>query len=169
MKHVSCKRFFSISSSIVTLLLLGISATPALATGSGHHHHGEESSNHMQSMLDVKKSIPAEYQVMERTPIHPTEESLLEGRKLFLQNCSICHGEDGDGKGTAAATLKTQPANFLDKKHSATYGPGEKFWIIGNGTGQTGMPAFSQLSPSERWHLVNFILHLQQETREAMK
>ncbi len=163
------KRHLRVSKSLVTLLLIIGTATTALASGSGHHHHDDESSEHKQSMLAVKKSIPAEYQVMERTPIHPTEESLQQGRKLFLQNCSVCHGEDGDGKGTAAATMKTQPANFLDIKHSSTYGPGEKFWIIGNGTGQTGMPAFSQLSPSERWHLVNFILHLQQDTQQALK
>ena len=31
------------------------------------------------------------------------------------------------------------------------------------------MPAFSQLTENERWHLVNYILHIQQETQEAMK
>jgi hypothetical protein len=36
----------------------------------------------------------------------------------------------------AAYVLKTPPANFLDHKHSAIYGPGEKYWIIGNGTGK---------------------------------
>jgi mono/diheme cytochrome c family protein len=79
----------------------------------------------------------------------------------------VCHGEGGDGKGSAAASLKTPPANFLDKQHSDTYGPGEKFWIIGNGTGQTGMPAFTDLTLNERWHLVNYILNIQQETQEA--
>lgn len=59
--------------------------------------------------------------------------------------------------------MKTPPANFLEKKHSAIYGPGEKYWIIGNGTGKTGMPAFSQLTPVQRWHLVNYIIHLQEE------
>ena len=169
MKHISFKRCFWVPKYLWPLLLFVLSASPVMASGSGHHHHNEESSEHAQSMLAVKKNIPEEYLVMKQTPILPTEESLQQGRSLFLQNCSVCHGEGGDGKGSAAASLKTPPASFLDKQHSATYGPGEKFWIIGNGTGQTGMPAFSQLTENERWHLVNYILYIQQETQEAMK
>ncbi len=169
MENYSSKGFTWISKFIAALWLLVISATPVLATGSGHHHHEEGTSDHMQSMMAVKEAIPDEYQIMERTPILPSEESLQQGRKLFLQNCSACHGEDGDGKGPAAAALETSPANFLDKKHSAIYGPGEKFWIIGHGTEKTGMPAFSHLAPIDRWHLVNHIIHVQQDPEKKHK
>ena len=169
MQNYVCNGFVWTSKLIATLLLLVISATPVLATGSRDHHHDKEMSGHMQSMMAVKESIPGEYQIMERTPILPSEESLQQGRELFLRNCSTCHGEDGDGKGPAAAALETPPANFLDKKHSAIYGPGEKFWIIGHGTETTGMPTFSHLKPIDRWHLVNHIIQLQLETENAHK
>lgn len=123
----------------------------------------KEMSEHMDAMMAVKEEIPEEYRMMNRTPIIPDDESLQQGEKLFRQNCSVCHGEKGDGKGPAAGAMKTPPANFLEKKHSAMYGPGEKYWIIGNGTKKTGMPAFEQLVPAQRWHLVNHILQLQQE------
>jgi len=145
---------------LVSLITTGISA---MASGDGNHHHDEKMSAHMKSMLEVKDGVPKDYQIMERTPILPTEESLQKGKALFAQNCSVCHGERGDGQGLAAAALKPPPANFLDQEHSGTYGPGEKYWIIGNGTQGTGMPAFSQLSPSQRWHLVNYIFQLQKE------
>jgi hypothetical protein len=58
MENYSSKGFTWISELIVTLLLLVISATPVLATGSGQHHHDEEMSEHMQSMMAVKESIP---------------------------------------------------------------------------------------------------------------
>ena len=163
MKQNWCKRFSWMSSLAVTLLLLIISSSPVLATGSGHRHNDKEMSEHMHSMMAVKEAIPDEYRIMERTPIFPGEKSLQQGSKLFLQNCSACHGEKGDGKGPAAAALKPPPANFLDKEHSGTYGPGEKYWIIENGIKKTGMPAFSQFSPSQRWHLVNYIFQLQEE------
>lgn len=153
----------------VTSFLLILTSTSVLATGKGHHHPEGEMTEHMQMMQAVKGEIPEEYRIMERTPILPDEESLQKGSELFLQSCSVCHGKSGDGKGPAAAALKTPPANFIDKKHSAIYGPGEKYWIIGNGTGQTGMPAFSQISLVERWHLVNHILQLQQERSEEKK
>lgn len=169
MAHFSSKGFTWTLKLIVALVMLVISATPALATGTGLHHHGNQMSVHMQSMMAVKESIPDEYQIMERTPIPPSDKSLQQGRKLFLQNCSVCHGEDGAGKGPAATALETPPANFLDKKHSAIYSPGEKFWIIGHGTEKTGMPAFSNLTPIERWHLVNHIIQLQHDPEKKHK
>ncbi len=162
MKSNACDRLFGILHLLaILILLLVISTSPLLANGKGHHQSDEGTSEHMQSMMATKKRVPEEYRIMERTPVVPSEKSLQQGRKLFLQNCSVCHGEKGNGKGPAAAALKTPPANFLDKKHSAIYGPGEKYWIIGNGTGKTGMPAFSQFTPVNRWDLVNFILQLQ--------
>lgn len=169
MKQISFKRCFWVSKSLGAVLLFVLSASPVLASGIGHHHHNEESSEHTQSMLAVKESIPDEYKIMERIPILPSEESLQQGHKLFLQNCSACHGEGGDGKGPAATALGTPPANFLDKKHSAMYGPGEKYWIIGNGSGETGMPSFSHLTPIDRWHLVNHIIQLQQDPEKKHK
>jgi len=161
-------RFSILSISFVVLLLFIAMSSSALAHEDTLHPAGQMSA-HMQSMLAVKKKIPEEYRIMERTPIFPAEESLRQGEKLFLQNCSVCHGEKGDGKGPAAAALKPPPANFLERKHSAIYGPGEKYWIIDKGTGETGMPAFPQLTPVDRWHLVNHILHLQQESSGAEK
>lgn len=155
--------------TFVNIFLLTTTSIPVLASGKGHHHPDEIMSEHMQSMLAVKEAVPEEYRIMERTPVFPDEDSLHQGRKLFLQNCSVCHGKNGDGKGPSAAALETAPANFLDKKHSAIYGPGEKFWIIGHGTKETGMPVFEQISLIERWHLVNHILQLQQTSPEAHK
>ena len=169
MAHFSSKGFTWTLKLIIALVMLVISAIPALATGTGLNHHGNQMSVPMQQMMAVKENIPDEYQIMERTPIPPSDKSLQQGRKLFLQNCSVCHGEDGAGKGPAATALETPPANFLDKKHSAIYSPGEKFWIIGHGTEKTGMPAFSNLTPIERWHLVNHIIQLQHDPEKKNK
>ncbi len=120
MKSNVCDRFFGILHLLaILLLLLVISTSPLLANGKDNHHPDGGTSEHMQSMMAAKEGVPEEYRIMERTPILPNDESLQQGRKLFLQNCSACHGEKGDGKGPAAAALKTPPANFLDKKHSA--------------------------------------------------
>ncbi len=151
--------------SLFALLLVLTSVGTVLAHGKEDHSEKTKMDQHMQAMMAVKDQVPEDYRVMERTPIPPEAESLARGKELFVTNCTVCHGENGDGKGPAALSLTPPPANFLEKKHSAMYGPGEKYWIIGNGTGKTGMPPFPQLTPIERWHLVNYIFDLQEKNQ----
>jgi mono/diheme cytochrome c family protein len=147
--------------AVLALVLLLGSRTAAFAHGE-EHRHVEKPAGHMEAMYQVKAQIPEEYRVMDRTPVTPTKQSLAKGQELFLKQCAACHGQGGKGDGPAAAGLSTPPANFLDLEHSAIYGPGEKFWLIGNGSPATGMPGFaSQLVPLDRWHLVNYIVSLQ--------
>ena len=135
--------------------------TGSLANGKNDHTHDHGMNAHMQAMYALKDKVPVDYQVMERTPIVPDRESLQNGAAIFQQQCAVCHGEQGRGDGPAAKGLNPKPANFLDREHSAIYGPGEKFWIIGHGSGETGMPAFPNLSLMDRWDLVNHIYRLQ--------
>ncbi len=155
-------------SSLCALLLVIAAAGSALAHGQEKHAEKTKMDQHMRAMMAVKDQVPEDYRVMERTPIIPDAESLARGVKLFVQNCAVCHGENGDGKGPAAAALQTPPTNFLDVQHSGIYNPGEKFWIIGHGSGKSGMPAFTQIDSAGRWHLVNYILSLQQDELEDL-
>ncbi|TYO98253.1 cbb3-type cytochrome c oxidase subunit III [Geothermobacter ehrlichii] len=151
--------------SLLPILMLMLAGT-AFASGAGHHSHG--GGDHMVTMGAVKKKIPAEYRVMDRTPVAPTAASLQSGADLFARNCAVCHGAEGRGDGPAAASLPTPPANFHDAHHRGFYGPGEKYWIISNGL-QSGMPPFGErLSSRQRWDLVNHILNLPQENLNAL-
>ncbi len=165
---------------IFTAIILLVVDIPAFA-GEGHEHggsHGEgrqkmsadttkkktDMHSHMEAMMRLKERVSKDYKIMDRTPVAPTQESLAQGKALFLENCAVCHGEKGDGKGPAAAGMSPPPANFTDIAHSNMYGPGDKFWIITNGALETGMPSFSaDISLAGRWHLVNYILSLQEE------
>lgn len=149
--------------ALFALLLTIVAAGSATAHSAEKHSEKAQMDQHMQAMMAVKDQVPQEYRIMERTPVVPDAESLARGRELYLQNCAACHGEIGEGNGPAAAALPTPPANFLDSHHSGMYNPGEKYWIIANGTGATGMPPFPGLSAIDRWHLVNHILYLQQD------
>lgn len=139
----------------------------ALADGKIAHDHPAHLTHHdahMQAMMREKERIPAEFRIMDRTPVTPTATSLARGKMLYEKHCSVCHGEEGWGDGPAAASLEPRPASFLDLEHSNLYSPGEKYWIIGNGTKETGMPGFGHLlAPDERWDLVNHILSMQEK------
>lgn len=153
---------------IATLVLAGLlmPARPLPANGDEKHDHSAKKSTHMQAMYALKDQIPQEYRIMERTPIVPDRQSLARGEELYARQCALCHGRAGHGDGPAAKGLATPPANFLDLEHSGIYGPGEKYWIIGNGSGETGMPAFPQIDLIDRWNLVNYIYDLQ-ESKES--
>ncbi len=152
-------------SSVILWMLQAVFFS-AISFANDQHEHGADDtmSDHMQAMYALKDEVPEEYSIMERTPISPDKDSLQRGEKLYQQQCAVCHGQNGRGDGPAASGMQSKPANFLDLEHSRIYGPGEKYWIVGNGSGATGMPAFSQISPADRWHLVNYILDLQKVT-----
>jgi mono/diheme cytochrome c family protein len=156
------KRFVYVSSFWVLLLFTTLQWRLDHAGAHSVDHH-EHDTAHMEAMHAIKEQIPEELRIMDRTPLSPTPKSLARGRQLYATFCATCHGVDGRGDGPAAAGLKSPPASFLDLHHSAMYGPGEKYWIIGHGIPELGMPGFAeQLEPRQRWDLVNFILDLQE-------
>ena len=44
-----------------------------------------------------------------------TDADAATGRTLYLQECSPCHGERGDGAGPAAQFLEPRPRDFTKK------------------------------------------------------
>lgn len=91
-------------------------------------------------------------------PIAATSETLAEGARIYTENCTKCHGEDGLGNGSAKRVdyslqsilkIPTQPGNQL-------LGDGELYWKITHGIGE--MPSFAGvLTDRERWLMVNHI------------
>lgn len=163
------RKFYISYLTLFVVIFFVFAATACLANGKNAHDHSHGTNAHMQAMYALKEKVPMDYKIMERTPIIPDQDSLQSGSGIYQQQCAVCHGDGGQGDGPAAKGLNPKPANFLDREHSAIYGPGEKFWIIGNGSGETGMPAFPNLSLMERWNLVNHIYYLQGEEVDKEK
>ena len=72
----------------------------------------------------------------------------VEGRQLFRDYCSDCHGEKGGG---------TRRAPSLRSRRVAEARPGEVLWLLRNGVRASGMPSFSALTDRELWKLVTFV------------
>lgn len=88
-------------------------------------------------------------------PIAPTGDSIAIGRSLYTQNCAQCHGATGHGDGPQAKALAFPPADF--RIHIPYHSDLFFFQVISNGLGGV-MPGFaSQLTPDQRWHLINFL------------
>ncbi|RMH52851.1 MAG: cytochrome c [Zetaproteobacteria bacterium] len=91
-----------------------------------------------------------------KNPIPPTKESIAKGRALFRIYCMPCHGYSGKGDGPVGKIFETQPADLTSDyvKDDLTDG-----WIWGTITfGSYIMPRYGyDMSPTERWHVVNYI------------
>jgi high-affinity iron transporter len=94
-------------------------------------------------------------------PPKKTTELLSQGKKLYEQNCTTCHGPKGDGKGQLGGALKPTPTNFTFplKEWPITKGEMSKiFDVITKGIPNTSMVKWDQLSEQERWALVYAIV-----------
>ena len=90
-------------------------------------------------------------------PPKKTPELLAEGKKLFEQNCSLCHGPKGDGTGPAGTALKPPPNDFTKplKDWPTTKGdPNKIFEVISKGIPGSAMIKWDQFPDQERWALV---------------
>ena len=87
-------------------------------------------------------------------------EARASGRKLFLANCALCHGERGDGHGMRSTGLAKAPASFTDPVWRRNATPRRVFFVIREGVHGTPMPAWNWLSKDEAWDLVAYLLSL---------
>ena len=99
-----------------------------------------------------------------------TEAQREAGKKLYLQNCSQCHGEKGDGQGYATSHLLPQPRNFTLGKFKVRTTPNgalpthqDIVNIIRRGMPYTSMPAWPTLSDQEVSDLAYYVTTFSQD------
>jgi len=82
-----------------------------------------------------------------------SQASIATGRRLFMKNCTSCHGKDGRGDTPLGRVLKTIPdftSSVVQSKSNQ-----ELFKFITQG--KPPMPSYKHLSEEERMDLVHFI------------
>ena len=87
-----------------------------------------------------------------------TPAAVAHGRELFETNCAMCHGAGGKGDGAAAAALTPRPRNFASPQGwTLGYTLAAIFQTLTDGVTGTAMPAFSALSPADRFAVAQFV------------
>jgi mono/diheme cytochrome c family protein len=88
-------------------------------------------------------------------PLLGNNDAIKAGKKLFNQQCAVCHGDSGKGDGVAGLALNPKPASFVSEKVQNET-DGAIFWKLTNG--RPPMAAYKDLLTEEqRWQLVNYI------------
>ena len=113
--------------------------------------------------------------------VSPTTQDVLEpslenGRKVYSENCSVCHGKKGAGDGPGAKVSSPFPRNFIKghiKLRSTPFGkiPTDKdlFEAITNGVKGTTMPSWKHLSENDRHSLVLYLKSLSKKFAKFVK
>ena len=121
----------------------------------------------------TKMSNPLREQVIEKYKTDPEAAMEIhvgyveEGRKVFYQNCVVCHGDLLDGAGFFAPTFRPIPANFQDVGTIAQLEEPYVFWrIVTGGPGlpnegtpwNSAMPVWQEmLNEEEVWRVIMFL------------
>jgi len=89
-------------------------------------------------------------------PLQSTPEALAEGQRHYKHDCSVCHGDDGQGHTEIGLGLYPKPPNL---RHENDMPDGVLFYIVRNGVRFTGMPG-SNDPDLEIWKTVLYIRDL---------
>ncbi|CCH56350.1 cytochrome c class I [Fibrisoma limi BUZ 3] len=136
---------------------------PARGTVSRPNYHtrfgeGDTTTTDLMIYNIPKDSIALAERVL-TNPIPQTERTLEEGKILYGRYCIHCHGEGGKGDGLVGKEYKGVPSYSADAYKSMN--DGHIFHVITHGKGRM-WPHGSQMTPEERWKIVQYVHKLQQ-------
>ena len=100
--------------------------------------------------------VPDKYLKM-ANPVKSNSESVSNGKSLWSQHCSSCHGKTGMGDGNKAANLKTPLNDFSKATPVQAESDGSLFYKIEEGRDE--MPTFKKKipDPDDIWNIVNYM------------
>ena len=136
---------------------------PARGTVSRPNYHttfgsGDSTTTDLMIYNIPKDSIGLAERVL-TNPISETAKTLEEGKVLYGRYCIHCHGEGGKGDGLVGKEYKGVPSYSADAYK--TMNDGHIFHVITHGKGRM-WPHGSQMTPEERWKIVQYVHKLQQ-------
>ena len=116
----------------------------------------------------LARSLAADLIKAYPVPLAPSAiPDFQRGRSLYAENCSSCHGANGDGKGPAAAGLNPPPIAFTDKDRASERSIFALYQVIEQGLDGTSMASFAHLPSQDRWDLALYVGSLAYPANDA--
>jgi mono/diheme cytochrome c family protein len=125
-----------------------------------NHCHSQMCSIHFMTLFLILFGIFFHENALSENYFNSNATLISEGREVFLNNCSGCHGKNGDGDGFAASALPVKPRAYRTEKFKYGNRPSEIVRTIELGRSSI-MPSFAQdLSYKQRWAVAHFVWSL---------
>ena len=134
------------SRPLITAMLLVASLAFAIVGAAGERERATDD----RGVLLVIAQAPAKTRDW-KNPYEGNSDALLAGKKLYLQHCAECHGQNARGMRNAISLRTSQVQNAT---------AGELVWFLRNGNLFHGMPAWSGLPEQRRWQIVTYLKSL---------
>jgi mono/diheme cytochrome c family protein len=96
-----------------------------------------------------------------KNPVPLTDATLEQGKKIYANYCSVCHGEQGKGDGKLVQLDRFPPPPAYNTA-LRDLPEGKMFHTITYGKGLMGSHA-SQLTKTERWKVIHYVQQLQKQ------
>lgn len=150
---------------LVSSLLAGLLAAAGAGYGQmgmGMMQGGGSNTSLIRHRFAMQHGIDPDYASKEN-PLEPSDQNLKEGKKLYDQNCSACHGPSGLGDGVAGKQLKPPPSNIAASAKMRMSTDGYLYWTIAEGgvSLHTAMPPFKgALKEDQIWQIILYIRQL---------
>ena len=122
--------------SAATLLVFA----PALATG-----------------FRPQEATPAPTAPAIKNPVKPTAASQEKAKKLYVVDCAMCHGSNGNGQTDLAKDMQLTLGDWTDPKTLADKPDQELFNAIRNGKDKMPAEAEGRAKSDEVWNLILYI------------
>ncbi|MGH7369978.1 MAG: c-type cytochrome [Candidatus Methylomirabilaceae bacterium] len=97
-------------------------------------------------------------------PAQDSAQLVREGKRVYLANCAVCHGENGDGEGPGAAQLSVKPRDLRTGKFKFRSTPSGSLprdedleATLVHGVRGTGMVPQRQLKKDERRAVIAYV------------
>ena len=112
-----------------------------------------------QTQTPAAPAAPTAPATTPANPVKPTPESQAHAKKIWSYDCSMCHGEKGDGKGDVGAEMKLTMRDYTMPDSLKDLTDGQMFDIIKNGKGQ--MPGEAgRAKPDDIWNIIIMIRNM---------
>ena len=120
-------------------------------------HPGIDLKENIQGKVESAQAIATVDVTKIAEPWVASDDMVTHGKKLFAQNCSMCHGDEGKGDGPAGQALNPKPRNLVEGPWKLGGGFTGIYKAVTDGVKGTSMASYAHLRSVDRWALSQFI------------